>query len=284
MDIPARATRLVRRGVSDRRGVSAVEYVLVVWVILLAGAIGYRLLAEHVGKSADATKRELEGGEGYQASRAAGVQSEPGEGADPGVQTFAGGSPNMAAKPKPPKPGGGGGGSGGCSGSNKRDKDPPGTNAPPKPSASAPAPKPPASVADASKLIDASEGRSFGNGTGHARAHVPKEGQDPALLAESRKKPNGDPYADNTVFRSGRQGEQALRDIMNERADDLANLKPGDPPITGTRRFNETLEGYHSKYGNTAFNVQIQAVDYTIVRLPSGDLHIIHYQPVPILP
>ncbi|WP_394829598.1 hypothetical protein [Pendulispora albinea] len=136
-----------------------------------------------------------------------------------------------------------------------------------------------ASKADAQRLIDESEGRQFGNNTGHARAHVPKEGEDAAKLAESRRNANGNPYQNNTVFRTGRHGEQALRDIMNERADDLAKLKPGDPPVQGTHTFQYTVEGMNSANGGPAQRVQIRAATYSIVRLPDGKLHLIHFAP-----
>lgn len=136
-----------------------------------------------------------------------------------------------------------------------------------------------ASRADAARLIDESEGRQFGNNTGHARAHVPREGQDPAQLAESRRKPNGNPYQNNTVFRSGRQGEQALRDIMDSRADDLARLGPNDPPVQGTYTFRTTVEGLNSAEGQAATRVQITQATYSIVRLPDGKLHLIHFAP-----
>ncbi|WP_394834781.1 hypothetical protein LVJ94_50625 [Pendulispora rubella] len=135
------------------------------------------------------------------------------------------------------------------------------------------------SRADAARLLDESEGRTFGNGTGHARAHVPREGQDPAQLAESRRNANGNPLENNTVFRSGRQGEQALRDIMNSRADDLANLRPGDPPVRGEHPFRNTVEGVNSANGQPATRVQIRNATYSIVRLPDGKLHLIHFAP-----
>jgi hypothetical protein len=130
------------------------------------------------------------------------------------------------------------------------------------------------SRADAARLLDASEGRVFGNNTGHARAHVPRDGQDPAALAQARPTKQN-----NTVFRTGRHGEQALRDIMNQRADDLANLRPGDPPVQGVHTFSETVEGLNSVRGATPTSVQIRDVTYGIVRLPNGDLHLIHFSP-----
>ena len=131
-----------------------------------------------------------------------------------------------------------------------------------------------ASHSDAVKLIDGSEGKTFGGGKGHARDHVPAPGQDPVVLVQNRKD-----KALTTVFRSGRQGELALRDIMQQRAGDLANLKVGDEPVKGTYVFRETREGLSSEYGQTLEQVQIKEVQYNIIRHPDGELHLIHFAP-----
>jgi Flp pilus assembly pilin Flp len=132
-----------------------------------------------------------------------------------------------------------------------------------------------ASHSDAVKLIDESQGKVFGGGTGHARSHVPRPGEDPVKLARARPE-----TAVNTVFRSGRQGELALRDILQQRASDLDNLKVGDEPVVGTHHFRETREGLTSLAGEPPERVQIREVRYKIVRHPDGSLHIIHFAPV----
>ena len=125
---------------------------------------------------------------------------------------------------------------------------------------------------DAKKLIDDSEGRKFGNNEGHNRDHIPKEGEDPAKLAESR--PN---KQNTTTYRSGSQAERDLRDIMNANEQQLANLKPGEvakgvADLPGRQGFNSVL-------GQTATPTVFNQATWSIGRLPSGDLHLLHFSP-----
>ncbi|MBX3187551.1 MAG: hypothetical protein KF819_11075 [Labilithrix sp.] len=131
----------------------------------------------------------------------------------------------------------------------------------------------PYSRADAARLIDSSEGATFGNNTGHARDHVPAAGQDPAALAMAR------PLKENTtVFRNGRQAEQALRDIMNQNEATLRALQPGQV-AQGTYAMTETLQGLNSVRGATPVRVDFKQITWAIGRSPDGSFHLLHFSP-----
>jgi len=134
------------------------------------------------------------------------------------------------------------------------------------------------SQGDAKKLIDDSEGRTFGNNVGHASDHIPENGQDPKVLAESRRKPNGNPYQKNSTFESSQDAEQAMREIMNSRADDLAKLPPSEV-LRGDHPLEHPMEGWKSINGAEATKVPFQEVTYAIGKLPDGTLHLIHLSP-----
>ncbi|HET9621862.1 MAG TPA: DUF4157 domain-containing protein [Kofleriaceae bacterium] len=135
------------------------------------------------------------------------------------------------------------------------------------------------SKANAEKLIRDSEGRPGpGKNVGHAEDHLPPDGasdQQAKLLAESR--PN---KANTTVFRSRRQAVQALRDIINEnRAKIDALPADGKTSASGEEILSETLQGFNSRSGQPATAVEIRAITWRIVRMPDGELHLLHFAP-----
>lgn len=130
-----------------------------------------------------------------------------------------------------------------------------------------------ASLREAERLLEDSENRSFGNNVGHARAHVPGPGQDPAALATSRPTKQT-----NTVFRSRNQALRSLRDIMTRDDAALRSLAPGQVH-SGSHTPRETLEGLESKSGQPAQRACVNRVTYSIGRLPNGQLHLLHFAP-----
>lgn len=129
------------------------------------------------------------------------------------------------------------------------------------------------SKADAARLLDASEGRTFGNNTGHARTHVPGDGVDPKALSMSR------PGKTTSVFQTGRHGEQILRDTVNANADAIAKLKPGEV-LKGTARLPESVPVWHStpKVPNPEIH-WVNEVTWSIGKNADGSLHVLHFSP-----
>jgi hypothetical protein len=122
-------------------------------------------------------------------------------------------------------------------------------------------------------LLDASEGRKFGNNTGHARTHVPGEGVDPKALSTSR------PGKTTSVFQTGRHGEQILRDVVNANADAIAKLKPGEV-LKGTAKLPESVPVWHSTPNAPNPNIRwVNEVTWSIGKNADGSLHVLHFSP-----
>jgi hypothetical protein len=139
----------------------------------------------------------------------------------------------------------------------------------------APAAKPTTRV-EAQELMINSEGRPGpGSNVGHTGDHVALKGQDPKALARSRPtKPN------TTTWRSSRQAEQDLRDIINANKQKIDALPPDGVTTTGgTHRLSESRFGYNSEFGGPAKDVTFNNVTWRIARMPDGRLHLVHFAP-----
>lgn len=126
----------------------------------------------------------------------------------------------------------------------------------------------------AQQLLDSSEGVAGpGSNIGHARAHVPRAGQDPRALAQSR------PTKQNTtVYRNERHATQDLREALQANADDILALTPGSN--VGFRyRPTAPRPGYNSQLGGPASEVSIREVTGRVAMMPDGRLHLVHFAP-----
>jgi hypothetical protein len=134
----------------------------------------------------------------------------------------------------------------------------------------------PYSKADAGELVDASQGRPGpGSNVGHARDHVPSEGQNPEQLAQARPKKSR-----TTVYRNERQAYQDLRDAMNDKHAEIAAL-PADGTTTagGEHTTSKPRLGHESARGGAPQEVTFEKISWRVVRLKSGEIHIVHFAP-----
>jgi RHS repeat-associated protein len=137
------------------------------------------------------------------------------------------------------------------------------------------------SYAEAEALLNASERRSFpgGSNIGHANWHVPPAGasdEDVANHAANRGN------AKNTTFRSRNQAIRALRDCLNRDQAQISALTPGQTHGDGAVPLSQTVDGVQATripYGTAVSQVDVNTVSYRVGRLPSGDLHLLHFQP-----
>jgi hypothetical protein len=142
-----------------------------------------------------------------------------------------------------------------------------------------PATRPPLTKAEAETLIVRSEGQPGpGSNVGHAQQHIPKAGAtDAEAMALAQSRPA---KANTTTFRTRRHAIQVLRDIMNDNRSAIDGLPAdGATSVGGTRSLNESAPGFNSKLGQTATPVNINAVTWRIVRMPNGQLHLVHFAP-----
>jgi molybdenum-dependent DNA-binding transcriptional regulator ModE len=141
-----------------------------------------------------------------------------------------------------------------------------------------PIPKP-YSRADAARLLAESEGRQgLGTNVGHTYDHIPRSGQDPMALAAMRPT-----NRNTTVWRSASHAERALRDVLNANQAAIDNLAPGQS-INGPQSLRELRPGYNGFYATPSTpvvitEVQIGKVTWRICRLPTGELHLMHFSP-----
>jgi hypothetical protein len=82
-----------------------------------------------------------------------------------------------------------------------------------------------------------------------------------------------------TAYRNERQGIQDLRDVLQSRAAEIEGLQAGD-----LAKFEWTTPaprlGYNSAYGAGVTDVTFVRVSITVVRMPGGRLHLMHFSPV----
>lgn len=119
----------------------------------------------------------------------------------------------------------------------------------------------------------------------HARAHVSPDGVDPkayAMLRGPGYKPGSRGKESTTVWRSARQAEQDLREILRKRAADIEGLRPGEKLAT-----TETISartGYNSCLGGTSRPVTFNRASIVIEKLPDGSIKLNHFSPRPFHP
>lgn len=145
----------------------------------------------------------------------------------------------------------------------------------PAPATSEPPPPQPFSRADARDVLVQSEGRQGpGSNVGHAGDHVPLNGEDPAILAESR------PKTQTTTYRSGSHAERDLRDIMNANKSQIDALPAdGTTTVGGEHTLPQQRMGFHSVQQQAAQPVVFDKVTWRITRLTDGSLHLVHFSP-----
>jgi RHS repeat-associated protein len=128
--------------------------------------------------------------------------------------------------------------------------------------------------ASAQRLLDASEGASGpGKNVGHSRAHIPRAGEDPRVLAQMRPGKNN-----TTVYRSERQAIQDLRDALQSRAEAISGLARGDLYEFVWRMVTPRI-GYNSFRGAAPTEVTFRKVTVVISRTQGGRLHLVHFSP-----
>lgn len=126
----------------------------------------------------------------------------------------------------------------------------------------------------ARKLLDDSEGTPGpGSNVGHARAHVPRAGEDAAVLAQARPTKQR-----NVVYRNERHALQDLRDALGSQAETIDKLTPGQQAY-GSSPTRGPRKGYLSELGEVPREVTWTEVIWRVEKMPDGRLHLITFHP-----
>ena len=128
------------------------------------------------------------------------------------------------------------------------------------------------------QMIEDSEGRPHDAAnprkTGHAKAHIPDEGQDPVVLAQSRPL-----KANNTVYRTGKHAHQDLRDIQIRNQAKIDAAPVGQMIKLGEQSTSKIRYGLNSKLGGNPADISFDSVTVTLVKHPDGSVHVVHFAP-----